>query len=149
MPKLNKPNGWEALNKYRRQGFKKLNRPGFSEPKLPLSLSGIASNDLGDLMGKYGAWRDFTEDLLSEALTEVSYLEETFNFTWKKEYLLTSAKNRDEKAYKVDVMPHITRMRKELSEAKIYAEMLSAKLTSYNNIVNMLSREISRRGSNF
>ena len=94
-------------------------------------IADIASDDLGDLIARYTAWREFTEDRHLEACAVYAQV--------KSEYDL-------------EIDRFIAESRRSISatdkrdEAGIYRDLLAGKLDSFSNVLAMLSRELTRRG---
>lgn len=118
-----------------------------NEANLPKQLSTLSSDKVSDLQLNYAAWRELTEDLLVEALSDFTYKKSKFDFEFNKKLLITSGSTVKEKEAKVSVDEYIHDLQTSMEEAELYHDLLTRKLESYNNCLAVISREISRRSS--
>lgn len=142
MPTIKKEN---AQTKFRKE-FAKSSRPDGELPKMPTRCTGLNLDKLSDLMVKYTGWREYTEDLLNDALPEFTYAKERYEH--EKELLILSTKGATvkEKTYKAETDSRIYSLREFYIEKELFYNMLLNKLESYNNCLTIISREITLRG---
>jgi hypothetical protein len=146
MPTLKSKESNFAEKRFRKY-FTKLSKPD-EEAILPKKLSSLPSDKLSDIQTRYTAWREFTEDLLVEALAEYTRLKEEYEYAFNKKLLVTNAKSLREKEAIVRTDLNIRKLFLSLQEAELYYNLLSSKIESYNNCLTVISREITRRTSN-
>jgi hypothetical protein len=143
MPKIIK----DPIERYN-ESFTPRTKPEEEPPNVPKRFSGIEDNKLGDYMAKFNAWRDYTDDLLIRAAAEYTILQERYDVLRAKKYVeynvgkvtATTIKN------KLDADTELIPLKTEVVNAKVFMEMVSSKMESFTNIINVLSREITRRG---
>jgi hypothetical protein len=134
-----------TFNRYKSLGFDKKNKPVIEFPKFPLRLSAISLNALGDLLGEYTVWREYTEDLLVVALCEFNEQASIHDLEYAKVFLTISGKNRDERESRVLTDNKIVDSTDSRLRAEMYFNLLTTKLSSIEKSIATLSREISRR----
>lgn len=127
-----------------RKTFTVINEPG-QKPILPKNLSGISSDALSDLMLTYAAWRELTEDMLVEALTDFTRKKEKHQFKSDMTFLKQSASTVKEKEILTRTDLEVRELYLSLMDAELFYTMLSDKRESYNNCLTVISREITRR----
>ncbi len=129
-----------------RKDFPEKNRPSF-ELTLPRSLSTLTSEKLSDVMTKYTAWREFTDDLLIEAFVDYRKTKETYEYEWHKKFLTSSQATKYLKEMKLETDPILKELKAEFIEAEMYYNLLQSKQNSIKDTLAIISREISRRGT--
>lgn len=135
------------LQKFRKH-FKQLSKP--EEPaKLPGKISIINSEKLSDLQNMYAAWREFTEDLIIDALAESTSMRHNYEYEFDIALLkmIPNCKTKVEAESKTRVDAKIRKLSLSLSESELYYKLLCDKLESYNNVLATISREITRRSN--
>jgi len=129
-----------------REEFKKVTKPESEAPSLPTSISKLTSDKLSDLMLRYTAWREFTEDILNDSLVEFTVAKEQYDNAYQIEYLRADSKLKvKEKEALIDTLPTIHEKYLYLQEAELYHNLILRKLESFTNCLTIISREITRR----
>ena len=118
------------------------------DPILPKQLSVLSSDKISDLQLLYTAWRELTEDLLVEALSNFTKHKIVYDFEYEKKLLLTTGNTVKEKEAKVSTEPKIHELYLSLQDSELYYNLLVSKKESYDNCLTVISREITRRGNN-
>jgi len=115
-------------------------------PTMPHEMSNLNSNDLGNYMSRYAAWREFTEDVLTQADMEYIEAKERYDYEYKKLWLtLPREKTVKDSERRLDIHEDIVSLRESLTEAEMFKNMVGTKYESINNAITVLSREITRR----
>lgn len=127
-----------------RKDFRKVNKP-VEDAKLPTKISDLTSEALSDLMLKYTAWREFTEDLCMEALTDFTRKTEQHSYKFDQTFLMMEGSTVKEKETRTRIDLEVHKLYLLLQDAELYYNLLSRKLESYNNCLTVISREITRR----
>lgn len=133
-----------------REVFADVSAPKGGLPTMPTKVSDIASDELGDMIARYTAWREFTEDRHAEACAVVSEYKSKYDLAYSTEML--ASKNSltvTEKKAVVNANQKVAALYKQLTDAEIFRDLLANKLDSFSNVLMMLSRELTRRGTNF
>lgn len=133
------------LEKFRRI-FTELTAPKGGLPTMPTKISEKASDELGDMIARYTAWREFTEDRHMEACAVYAQCKSEYDLAVDKEMIASSASTVTERKASAKSNPRIEKMYKDLNEAAMYRDLLANKLDSFSNVLAMLSRELTRRG---
>ena len=133
------------LSRFRRV-FTELSAPKGGLPTMPTKVSDMASDELGNMIARYTAWREFTEDRHAEACAVLAQCKSEYDLAVDKEMLLSEASTVTERKASAKANPRIERLYKELTEAEMYRDLLANKLESFSNVLAMLSRELTRRG---
>lgn len=144
-PKKSKEKPSMAYDRFSHLGFIERAKPDFPLPALPRAISLITPNKLGDTMSQYGAWREYTEDLLNHSMYTFNKKREELDIARKRKFLLVNGKNKDERTAKIDTDPEIQALATDVLEYEMFYEMLSTKLTSIEKSIALISREYSRR----
>lgn len=128
-------------------GFSAVNRPEGSSPRLPIRVATITSNKLGDMQIEYAAWREYSEDLHAEATTTYMQVKSDYDFLVAiTSNGLSDTRTVKDKTNMVLENKQVQRKRIELLNAETMLNLLAAKLNSYTNALQVLSRELTRRG---
>jgi predicted RNase H-like nuclease (RuvC/YqgF family) len=133
------------LEKFRRI-FTEISSPKGGLPTMPTKIADKASSELGDMIARYTAWREFTEDRHMEACAVYAQCKSEYDLAVDKEMLTSSASTVTERKASAKSNPRIEKLYKNLSEAEMYRDLLANKLDSFSNVLAMLSRELTRRG---
>lgn len=115
---------------------------------MPTKVSGLASEELGDMIAKYTAWREYTEDRHAEACAVLSEVKSKYDLASDIAMQKISANSVTEKKALVRADDSVSILHKELTESEIFVNLLGRKLDSFSNVLTMLSRELTRRGVN-
>lgn len=110
-------------------------------------IADIASDDLGDLIARYTAWREFTEDHHLEACAVYAQVKSEYDLEIDR-FIAESRRSISATDKRAMAHVHVTELglTKKLDEAGIYRDLLAGKLDSFSNVLAMLSRELTRRG---
>lgn len=152
-PEENRPeerSKYELANKtdsrYIKLGFNYVTKPEEDMPTMPDKMSNINSQELGNYMSTYAAWREYTEEVLMQAVMDYLLIEEKYDLEYKKSWLTTPKTSTvKDKEYEIETLSFFVDLRRELTEASLYKQMIEAKYNSINNAISTLSREITRR----
>jgi len=136
-----------ALDRYRTH-FKPLGKP-LEDAKLPAKISTISTHQLSDLQNHYSQWREFTEDLLVEALATFTSTKMKYEYAYDVEVIkmIPKCKTKVEAETKARINDDIQKLFVDLSDAELYYELLTKKFESYNNTLATISREITSRSN--
>lgn len=129
-----------------RRVFVSLEAPKGGLPTMPTKIADLASDELGNMIARYTAWREFTEDRHAEACAVVAQCKSEYDLEVDKEMLSSSASTVTERKASAKASPKVERLYRDLSDAEIYRTLLANKLESFSNVLAMLSRELTRRG---
>lgn len=154
MPKLPKEepvvpsiSGSDPTQLFRSMGFTAVNRPDGKTPYLPTRVATITSNRLGDMQIEYAAWREYTEDLHAEATTTYMQVRSDYDFLVAiTSNGLNETRTVKDKTNMVLENKQVQRKRIALLNSETMLSLLAAKLNSYTNALQVLSRELTRRG---
>lgn len=135
----------DPLTKFRRI-FTELKAPKGGLPTMPIKISDLASDELGNMIARYTAWREFTEDRHMEACAVFAQCKSEYDLAVDKEMLSSVASTVTERKASAKANPKVERLYKNLTEAEMYRDLLANKLESFSNVLAMLSRELTRRG---
>lgn len=133
------------LEKFRRI-FTELTAPKGGLPTMPTKIADTSSDELGNMIARYTAWREFTEDRHMEACAVFAQVKSEYDLASDKEMLSSSAGTVTERKASAKTSPKVERLYKDLCEAEMYRDLLAGKLESFSNVLAMLSRELTRRG---
>lgn len=115
-------------------------------PRMPHEMSNLNSQDLGNFMSQYAAWREYTEDVLVQANIRCIELENNYSHTKKVIWLsMSREKTVKDTEKRLDIDEEVVSLREELMEAEMYRDLLATKYESINNALTVLSREVTRR----
>lgn len=126
--------------------FDLVERPKGGLPTMPTKVSTLASDELGDMMARYTAWREFTEDCHADACAVYAQVKSQYDLAYDKALLQANGETVTEKRAAVTSDPKVAELYKKLNESTIYVDLLGKKLESFTNVLTMLSRELTRRG---
>lgn len=129
-----------------REVFSELPAPKGGLPTMPTKISDLASEELGNMIARYSAWREFTEDRHAEACAVLAQCKSEYDLRVDKEMLSSTASTVTERKASAKANPMVEKIYKELTEAEMYRDLLANKLESFSNVLAMLSRELTRRG---
>lgn len=133
------------LERFRRI-FTELSAPKGGLPTMPTKIADLASDELGNMIARYTAWREFTEDRHAEACAVLAQCKSEYDLAVDKEMLCSSANTVTERKASAKSNPRVEKLYKALTEAEMYRDLLANKLESFSNVLAMLSRELTRRG---
>lgn len=126
--------------------FTELSAPKGGLPTMPTKISDTSSDELGNMIARYTAWREFTEDRHMDACAVYAQCKSEYDLAVDKEMLSSSANTVTERKASAKANPRVEKLYKELTEAEMYRDLLANKLESFSNVLAMLSRELTRRG---
>jgi hypothetical protein len=129
-----------------REVFSETPRPSGSVPVMPTHINMLASDELGDLISTYTAWREYTEDRHAEACSVFAQLQSEYDTCLNRELYTAQGGTVTERKVGAKVTPKVEQLSKGVNEAEIYKNLFASKLTSFSNVLAMLSRELTRRG---
>lgn len=142
MPSLK---GSNSIEKFRKQ-FPDKEKPESDEPKMVLDISQIAVGQLGNLMSRYAAWREYSENLANIAVAEYLQEYEKYDFEYAKKYEVLPNDKATEKKMILTANEELHKRWEKVLEKQVYKDMLAKKVESLNNCIAVISREIARRG---
>ena len=126
--------------------FTELSAPKGGLPTMPTKVADLASDELGNMIARYTAWREFTEDRHMEACAVYSQCMSEYDLAVDKEMLSSKESTVTERKASAKSSPKVEKLYKDLTEAEMYRDLLANKLESFSNVLAMLSRELTRRG---
>jgi hypothetical protein len=126
--------------------FTELSPPKGGLPTMPTKVADLASDELGNMIARYTAWREFTEDRHMEACAVYSQCRSEYDLAVDKEMLSSKESTVTERKASAKSSPKVEKLYKDLTEAEMYRDLLANKLESFSNVLAMLSRELTRRG---
>lgn len=126
--------------------FTELSAPKGGLPTMPTKVADLASDELGNMIARYTAWREFTEDRHMEACAVYSQCRSEYDLAVDKEMLSSKESTVTERKASAKSSPKVEKLYKNLTEAEMYRDLLANKLESFSNVLAMLSRELTRRG---
>lgn len=129
-----------------RSVFTELTAPKGGLPTMPTKVAELASDELGNMIARYTAWREFTEDRHMEACAVFAQCKSEYDLAVDKEMLSSEASTVTERKASAKSKPKVEKLYKDLIEAEMYRDLLANKLESFSNVLAMLSRELTRRG---
>lgn len=130
-----------------REHFSEIACPAGGLPTMPTAISSTSSAKLGDMIARYSAWREYTEDRHMEACAVFAQCKSEYDLACNKAMLKADGATVTEKKAKAkfgdsDIEP----LYRALNKAEIFRDLLANKLDSFSNVLAMLSRELTRRG---
>lgn len=137
----------DPLSRFR-EVFSSIDAPKGGLPTMPTKVSDLASDQLGDMMARYTAWREFTEDRHAEACATWSQLSSQYSLEVDKAFIASNAESVTERKAQANCNERVMELFKKMNEADIYKSLLANRLDSFSNVLAMLSRELTRRGVN-
>lgn len=126
--------------------FTELSAPKGGLPTMPTKVADLVSDELGNMIARYTAWREFTEDRHMEACAVYSQCRSEYDLAVDKEMLSSKESTVTERKASAKSSPKVEKLYKDLTEAEMYRDLLANKLESFSNVLAMLSRELTRRG---
>lgn len=129
-----------------REVFTEVSAPKGGLPMMPTRIADVASDDLGNMIARYTAWREFTEDRHAQACAVYAQCKSDYDLAYSTEFLSLSNMTVTEKKTAVNANQKVAGLYKQLTDAEIYKDLLANKLDSFSNVLAMLSRELTRRG---
>lgn len=129
-----------------RKVFTELKAPKGGLPTMPTRISETSLDALGDMIARYTAWREFTEDRHLEAVAVYSQAKGEYDLASDKAMLASVQGTVTEKKAAAKTSNGVSLLAKKVLEAEIYMNLLGGKLESFSNVLAMLSRELTRRG---
>ena len=126
--------------------FTELSAPKGGLPTMPTKVADLASDELGNMIARYTAWREFTEDRHMEACAVYSQCRSEYDLAVDKEMLSSKESTVTERKASAKSSPKVEKLYKDLTEAEMYRDLLANKLESFSNVLAMLSRELTLRG---
>lgn len=126
--------------------FTELSAPKGGLPTMPTKIADTSSDELGNMIARYTAWREFTEDRHMDACAVYAQCKSEYDLAVDKEMLSSVASTVTERKASAKSSPRVEKLYKELTEAEMYRDLLANKLESFSNVLAMLSRELTRRG---
>ena len=126
--------------------FTELSAPKGGLPTMPTKVADLASDELGNMIARYTAWREFTEDRHMEACAVYSQCRSEYDLAVDKEMLSSKESTVTERKASAKSSPKVEKLYKDLTEAEMYRDLLANKLESFSNVLAMLSRELTRSG---
>lgn len=129
-----------------REVFTEVSAPKGGLPMMPTHIADVASDDLGNMIARYTAWREFTEDRHAQACAVYAQCKSDYDLAYSTEFLSLSNMTVTEKKTAVNANQKVADLYKQLTDAEIYKDLLANKLDSFSNVLAMLSRELTRRG---
>lgn len=129
-----------------REIFSELSAPKGGLPTMPTKVADLASDELGNMIARYTAWREFTEDRHAEACAVLAQCKSEYDLEVDKVMLSSTASTVTERKASAKANPKVEKLYKDLTEAEMYQNLLANKLESFSNVLAMLSRELTRRG---
>jgi len=135
----------DPLEKFR-EVFGEVKTPAGGLPMMSTKISGESSDTLGNMISRYSAWREFTEDRHAEACAVYAQVKSEYDFACDKAMLNAREGTVTEKKAEAKTGNIVAPLAKKVLEASIYMDLLARKLDSFSNVLSMLSRELTRRG---
>ena len=138
----------DATIKRFREIFPAIDPPAGGMPTVMGRVSSITTDKLGDLINRYNAWREFTEDLHLEAVARWGIAKDAYDFEVSKG-LAVAGKSADSVTLakaKAKMNPEVLALGEAYGQATMFKDMVAKKLESLNNVLATLSRELTRRG---
>lgn len=129
-----------------RKIFEELPQPKGGLPSMPTRIADLASDELGNLMSRYSAWREYTEDRHLEACAAYAQLKSEYDLECDKEMLKSSEDTAKGRYAEARTSKVVTALYNKLTEAEIYMNLFSQRLESFSNTISTISRELTRRG---
>lgn len=129
-----------------RKVFTEVEVPKGGLPTMPREISQESSDSLGDMIARYSAWREFTEDRHMEACAVYAQVKSEYDLESDRSMLETMGDSVTEKKARARTTQKVSTLAKKVLEAEIYKDLLAQKLESFTNVLTMLSRELTRRG---
>ena len=146
MPKVkNQPKEYSPLTTFRKI-LGAVEKPEKEMPTMVLRISELSSDDLGNMISRYSAWREFVEDKLIAASAEATSLREKYQAKYNAVYMGVEGRTINDKKILTESNADVEKLDKEATDAEIMRDLFSGKLDSLSNAISTLSRELTRRG---
>ena len=146
MPKVkNQPKEDSPLATFRKI-LGAVEKPEKEMPTMVLRISELSSDDLGNMISRYSAWREFVEDKLIAASAEATSLREKYQAKYNAVYMGVEGRTINDKKILTESNADVEKLDKEATDAEIMRDLFSGKLDSLSNAISTLSRELTRRG---
>lgn len=129
-----------------RSVFTEIKAPTGGLPTMPTKIAETSSNELGNMIARYSAWREYTEDRHMEACAVYAQCRSEYDLACDKAMLLSEKLTVTERKVSAKTSPEVEILGKKLQEAEILRDLFAGKLDSFSNVLAMLSRELTRRG---
>lgn len=120
--------------------------PEGERPVMTIKVSHCTSDQLSDMYTKYAAWREYAEDQHMDALADYMRKKDAYEYLHDQKYIMAQGESVTDKKAFVNADAEVYEKWRQVLDAEIYMKMLAGKLESYNNILSVLSRELTRRG---
>lgn len=133
------------LDLFRKQ-FSEVVAPKGGLPTMPTRIADIASDELGNMIARYTAWREFTEDRHLEACAMYAQVKSECDLEMDRVMVSNRRMSATEKKAAARIKLDESGLLRKLEESEIYRDLLAGKLESFSNVLAMLSRELTRRG---
>lgn len=150
MPKIVAKSDTDVVSDFYKKGFREPKTPEEQEPTMPSDLSSLKAINLGDIMNKYCAWREYTESLSNEANVVYAIAQENYDYKYAKKFAEISQGNEKTAITKLDKLLEadetLHSIYVDVYNKRMYKDMLAKKIESYTNCITVISREITRRG---
>lgn len=111
---------------------------------MPTRVSDMTSDELGNMIARYSAWREYTEDRHIEACAVAAQCRSEYDREYSKQMVASKFNKVTDKKY--DAKVGAEDLLSRLEEAEMFKDLLAGKLESFSNVLAMLSRELTRRG---
>lgn len=145
MPTRKKEEPKKPLERFR-EVFTELKAPKGGLPTMPTKIASLPSDELGDMLSRYTAWREFTEDRHMEACAVYAQCRSEYDLECNKQLVSTKGGSVTERKASAKADPKVEKLYKDMVEAEMFRDLLAGKLDSFSNVLAMLSRELTRRG---
>ena len=129
-----------------RKVFTEVPTPKGGLPTMPLRIAESSSEELGNLLARYSAWREFTEDRHMEACAVYAQCQSEYDLESSKMMLQSTQATVTERKANARVDIKVSTLAGKVLEAETYRDLLARKLDSFSNVLSVLSRELTRRG---
>lgn len=129
-----------------RKVFTDIAPPKGGLPTLHTTISEISSDELGNILARYSAWREFTEDRHIESIAVYAECKSVYDNACDKAMLKSNGATVTERKASAKVSSDVSLLASKVLEAETYMELLGGKLESFSNVLATLSRELTRRG---
>lgn len=140
------------VEKYEKWGLH-FNKPNFEQVNLPSDITAVSSEDLGELFTRLTAWADFINSQLAMAQLEERAALKKKDFTENTMLIRrmgSQAKGERITAIKAEVSidPIIVELDNDYEAKYATRKLTEMLLTNHERDLQLVSREISRRGNN-
>ncbi len=129
-----------------RASFPSVSAPVGGLPYMNPKVSLITSEQLGDMLSRYSAWREYCEDQHLMALAAFMEIKDAYDIKVAEKMVLSNEAKITDKRNAALIDPEVLTLGTTYLEKETYLKMLSSKLESFSNSLATLSRELTRRG---